>query len=1222
MRHCAGLFLPIFLCFSALAPLKAQCTLSCNSGMQVSLDQNGTALITPLMIAPNSGNSCPGPLTVTLYNSVGQTLANPLSCAQIGQTVTARVRHTASGNFCTGTLEVIDALSPVLSNCGDKYVFCNDDPSPAAVGMPDGTDNCTTSNQLNFSHFDTETQLGCGTMQNGVPVLRRIDRQWTVSDENGNSSTCLQKVWIRHITFADIIFPPNRDNIASPALSCGQDPDDLDLTGQPSVDGVPVGASPDCEMVVSYSDQKINFCAPAGFTLLRNWTMIDFCTGALNNRTQIIKVEDKQAPVLSAPADVTIGTDGFYCTGSITLPQAQYSDNCSSVTCTPSWEYGNGYGPFSGIVEGEHMVTYTATDACGNSSTATMKVTVVDSSPPQAICVSDLQVSLTNNGIAYINAATINQGSYDNCTPVFLAISRDEDVYTQQLQVTCADQGDPIPVTLRVTDAGGLENFCQTQVTVRDFLKPQLQCPANVTLTCLQNYQDLALTGQALATDNCSLQGVNHQDVINLQPCNNGTVTRIWTAIDSAGNTKTCNQLITINLVNTTAVTFPPDKLVPSCGSPEDILPQSTGQPLITGQSCSPLSVNYTDEVFDIAPPACFRIFRSWKVIDHCIYNPNGGTAGIWEHLQIIDVYDHTPPALSLPADVTVATDPNSCTAQVNLPDVIATDCSNQITLSNDSPYSGAGNTNNASGAYPPGEHLVTFTALDGCGNSIQQTLKITVVDATPPLAVCYAGVSANLDSSGLVLLNPQQFDGGCTDFCSPLGNLSFSLQPQSFDCLHIGPQTVVLTVSDEAGNSAACTAQVLIKDDQYHCGGGPVHLVDGTIRTETGAPVRNIPVTISGDGFSETTSTDSLGRYGFDDIPAGVNYILEASNNANRLNGVTTYDVVLISKHILGIQPFDTPYKMLAGDANRSGSVTTFDMVQLRKLILSILDSLPTNNSWRFVDSSYVFPQPQNPFAAPVPEQILFTPLNGDQHGQNFTGIKVGDVNNSNDPAQARDLRDTLFMQLEDRTFKAGETFKVPVYMNQWASLEGMQMEIDIDPQTAVIEYVTPEEPGLLNDTHLALANGHSLRVSWDHAAPGNTVTNNIPFQLNITALRPGRLSRALRVAYHDLPAEAYPAGEETKALALRYRNADQVEALPELTLFPNPGAGAFSVKNPFGIEDCTLIINDLQGKTILKREGILPSQIDCFIDLPGVYVVNLQTQEKALHGRLTVVK
>jgi hypothetical protein len=99
--------------------------------------------------------------------------------------------------------------------------------------------------------------------------------------------------------------------------------------------------------------------------------------------------------------------------------------------------------------------------------------------------------------------------------------------------------------------------------------------------------------------------------------------------------------------------------------------------------------------------------------------------------------------------------------------------------------------------------------------------------------------------------------------------------------------------------------------------------------------------------------------------------YTLTPTKDDNPLNGVTTYDLVLISKHILGLEPLTTPYKMIAADANRSGSITTFDIVEFRKLILGIYNELPNNTSWRFVDKAFSFPNPNNPFQSTFPENI-----------------------------------------------------------------------------------------------------------------------------------------------------------------------------------------------------------------------------------------------------------
>jgi hypothetical protein len=107
-----------------------------------------------------------------------------------------------------------------------------------------------------------------------------------------------------------------------------------------------------------------------------------------------------------------------------------------------------------------------------------------------------------------------------------------------------------------------------------------------------------------------------------------------------------------------------------------------------------------------------------------------------------------------------------------------------------------------------------------------------------------------------------------------------------------------------------------------------------------------------------------------------------------NPLNGVTTYDLVLISRHILGIEPLGSPYKMIAADANRSGAVLTSDVVELRKLILGIYGNLPNNTSWRFVPRSFVFTNPDNPFKTPFPKKLVL-PFLLPRMRYHFTALK-----------------------------------------------------------------------------------------------------------------------------------------------------------------------------------------------------------------------------------------
>ncbi len=77
-------------------------------------------------------------------------------------------------------------------------------------------------------------------------------------------------------------------------------------------------------------------------------------------------------------------------------------------------------------------------------------------------------------------------------------------------------------------------------------------------------------------------------------------------------------------------------------------------------------------------------------------------------------------------------------------------------------------------------------------------------------------------------------------------------------------------------------------------------------------------------------------------------------SRNWDWLNGVTTFDLVKINSHILGIEPLVTYNRLIAADANLSGLVTTADLVAVKNLILGNTTNIVANpaiESWQFID-------------------------------------------------------------------------------------------------------------------------------------------------------------------------------------------------------------------------------------------------------------------------------
>jgi len=163
---------------------------------------------------------------------------------------------------------------------------------------------------------------------------------------------------------------------------------------------------------------------------------------------------------------------------------------------------------------------------------------------------------------------------------------------------------------------------------------------------------------------------------------------------------------------------------------------------------------------------------------------------------------------------------------------------------------------------------------------------------------------------------------------------------------------------------------------------------VSGMILKENGVEVTNVELNVTGDA-TLTIPNNANGTYQINNLLIGGSFNVTPSKITNAVEGVTTFDNVMIQQHILGHTTL-SPYKMIGADVNDSGSVTTFDMVLIRKLILQ----LDTEN-WKFIPADYEFPDPANPFNG-YPEVDPFSPLIVNMNDRDFIAIKMGDMNDS----------------------------------------------------------------------------------------------------------------------------------------------------------------------------------------------------------------------------------
>jgi hypothetical protein len=311
-----------------------------------------------------------------------------------------------------------------------------------------------------------------------------------------------------------------------------------------------------------------------------------------------------------------------------------------------------------------------------------------------------------------------------------------------------------------------------------------------------------------------------------------------------------------------------------------------------------------------------------------------------------------------------------------------------------------------------------------------------------------------------------------------------------------------------------------------------------------------------------------------------GTAYSVTPELNVDPLNGVSTYDLVLMSKHILNLQPFNSPYKWVAADINKSGSVTTFDMVELRKLILHINTGFTTNTSWRFIDKSFAFPTVGNPIAATFPEAKNFQTLAADEKAD-FIAVKIGDINGSAKASSKDAVSDrskgTINVSIDEAAVIAGNEVKVTFKAADIASIEGYQFTMNYDK--AGLELVTIEG----DKANFGIIEEGVITTSWN----GSTKEESL-FTLVFKAKKDGQLSKMVSLNSRITKSEAYTNNADLMDIALQFNGAKSVAQFELYQNTPNPFKGSTVIGfNLPKAEFAKVTVYDMTGRTLKVVEG-----------------------------------
>jgi hypothetical protein len=399
--------------------------------------------------------------------------------------------------------------------------------------------------------------------------------------------------------------------------------------------------------------------------------------------------------------------------------------------------------------------------------------------------------------------------------------------------------------------------------------------------------------------------------------------------------------------------------------------------------------------------------------------------------------------------------------------------------------------------------------------------------------------------------------------------------------CDDEGTLVIEIWAYDAAGNSDFCETYILVQDNMGVCGAA-APLAAGAVNTENNEPVEQVEVSLSGQASTAMT-TQNDGAYVFNNLTAGLDYTITPQRDGDYLNGVSTFDLVLISKHILGVGPLSTPYQRIAADVNNSGSITTLDLIQLRKLILSIDTEFANNTSWRFVEEAYVFPDPSNPWAEQFPEVININDLPATSiMDADFVAVKIGDVNgdaaaNSFAVVDERSYEGAFALQTDEQELKAGNEYRVSFTAAELARIEGYQATLTLSSSVELVDIVS----GVATEDNFGLSylGEGMITTSWNGEASDAEL-----FTLVLRANSDVMLSEVLGVSSAVTKAEAYGKDGSFQDVAIEFSNGTVAGAGFELYQNqPNPFKGETVIGfNLPEAAQATVTISDVTGKVL----------------------------------------
>ncbi len=899
----------------------------------------------------------------------------------------------------------------------------------------------------------------------------------------------------------------------------------------------------------------------------------------------IIEGTDLVAPMINCPSDITISCVDDSSVAALGMATA--TDNCDP---NPMISFVDNSELTGCSGTGQIIRTWTAVDSSSNRTTCEQIIMIVDNDPPVFDMLSTLDVVSCPQNIP----APIALTAVDECTgPITLM----PDITT--VDQTCANEFTRVYTYNFVDDCGNETIFTKSYQVVTS--PPTLvTSPPDYTVAC---ELDIILYPH-LVTVNSSCDGpLQITSVLNgpfgAAGCSGSTYEAVYSWTDGCY----MDSVVQVYTLENEGPEFvcPPDICIIDCFADNDMIQNQfddySGLATVN-TSCSSSEVTITNDFSgdnfisnncgtgSIAFPNTLEYqIVTFTATDAC----NRSTTCT----ALVVIVDGTPPEFNgtpvvgiagCGSDVQTTYDNwvNTQIARLDANDVCGDNGMVNVTYSPQSPTISTGNT-----SVTP----VTFTANDGCGNSRSITVSFVVEDEGGPAFAAIPEDDMILCDELPVVFGNVMLSENCSPATVTFEDTFISGDVNSCDNQEVSILQRIWTATDAAGNTATASQQITIIPGRAN--------VAGTIITAENEFVSDVNLAVyrNSDMMEEQTTLET-GTYEFE-LPVQENYEIVATRNDHPLNGITTYDLVLLGQHLLEINTLESPYQLIAADVNNSGSVTALDMIALRRMILVIDTAFPNNESWRFIDADYLFPNSDNPFSSTFPESHTINGLSGDLV-KDFIAVKTGDLNQSAIPnnlleGDTREDHPSWVLEMQDEPIYQGQSYEIPVTVQENGTLNGFQYTLTFDAELVNVQSIAAGNLKGMNANNFGVhaLNEGWLTTSWHQPYPVKINAGDTLFTISFTANQNIGLNKLFSINSLKTPAEMY-SGSQILTPSLYFNTSEEYKVYQNV---PNP----FLRSTNIGFEQpeagtVKLTIFDVNGKEIYRTQSVFEKGYQAF--------------------------